>query len=123
MKLIQDEIKDIDFKPMDIPMENKKVETFKFENKRKKIKTIEDDRVYYGVLIEDSPVTISSIVLEDNNLVLECEIFGVDVFESSKSNFKIITLKITDYTDSMYAKIFLNDSEEFKEINRYFKSR
>ena len=32
LKLIQDEIKDIDFKPMDIPMENKKVETFKFEN-------------------------------------------------------------------------------------------
>ena len=121
LKLIQDEIKDIDFKPTDIPMENKKVETFKFENRRKKIKTIEDDRVYYGDLIEDSPVTISSIVLEDNNLVLECEIFGVDVFESSKSNFKIITLKITDYTDSMYAKIFLNDSEELKRLTGILK--
>ena len=44
-----------------------------------------------------------------------------------KTDFKIITLKLTDYTDSMYAKIFLNNEEELKRLlgilknNKWFK--
>ena len=88
----------------------------KFEPRRKKVKTVEDERVFYGELIEDDSISLSNIVSEDNDLTVECKIFGVDVFESSKTNFKIITLKITDYTDSMYAKVFLNDEEELKRL-------
>ena len=108
------EIKPI-IKPVSIPENNTRFE------RRKKITTIDDENVYYGNLIDGDCVTISSITSEDNNLIVECEIFGIEVFESSKSNFKIITLKITDYTDSMYAKIFLNDSEELERLTKILK--
>ena len=91
-------------------------DTPKYEARRKRIKTIDDERVIYGDLIDGEIIKLHNIISEDNDLNIECEIFGVDIFESSKSNFKIITLKITDYTDSMYAKIFLNDSEELNRL-------
>ena len=53
---------------------------------------------------------------EDNNVVVEAEIFGVDYFESSKTDFKIITLKITDYSDSIYCKVFVRDDDEYKRL-------
>ena len=38
-----------------------------------------------------------------------------DIIET-KTDLKIITLKLTDNTDSIYAKIFVNDEDEFKSI-------
>ena len=87
-----------------------------FEPRRKKVKTADLPEVYLGELIEGAPINIKNIVAEDNDLIIECLIFGVDVFESTKSNYKIITLKLTDYTDSIYAKIFTTDSEELKRL-------
>ena len=117
---IKEETNHVDIKPIIKP--NKVIEsTPKFE-RRKRIQTIEDDRVYYGNIIEGDITTISNIVSEENDLVIECEIFGLEVFESSKSNFKIITLKATDYTDSMYAKIFLNSAEELERLTKLLKN-
>ena len=98
------------------------LEPHKFE-RRKKITTVEDEKVYYGNIIGEETITnLSNIVSEENNLVVECKIFGVSVFESSTSNFKIITLKITDYTDSMYAKIFLTEAEELERLTKVLKN-
>ena len=117
---IKEETNHVDIKPIIKP--NKVIEsTPKFE-RRKRIQTIEDDRVYYGNIIEGDITTISNIVSEENDLIIECEIFGLEVFESSKSNFKIITLKVTDYTDSMYAKIFLNSAEELERLTKLLKN-
>ena len=44
-------------------------------------------------------------------------IFGIDLFEA-KSGYKIFTLKVTDFSDSMYVKIFTKDEEEFNQILR-----
>ena len=52
---------------------------------------------------------------EDNEIVIEAEVFGSEGFESSKSDFKIVTLKITDYTDSIYAKVFTRDKDEYEK--------
>ena len=41
------------------------------------------------------------------NINVEVKVFGKDLFESTKSSFKIITLKVTDYTDSFYCKNIL----------------
>ena len=117
---IKEETNHVDIKPIIKP--NKVIEsTPKFE-RRKRIQTVEDDRVYYGNIIEGDITTISNIVSEENDLVIECVIFGLEVFESSKSNFKIITLKVTDYTDSMYAKIFLNSAEELERLTKLLKN-
>ena len=115
VKQIEAETNNIDLSKLKVsntPINN---EFPKYE-RRKKIKTIDDDRVYYGNIIEGDFVKLKDIVGEENNLNVECEIFGIDVFESTKTNFKIITLKITDYTDSMYAKVFLTDSDELSRI-------
>ena len=47
---------------------------------------------------------------------VEVKLFGIDTFESPKSSLKIITLKITDYTDSFYTKIFFRVPDEFTEV-------
>ena len=56
---------------------------------------------------------ISNIFAEEDNVSIEAYVFGVDVFESSKSDFKILTLKLTDFNDSMYAKLFVKGDTDF----------
>ena len=63
----------------------------------------------------NSPITLMKNVNGPvNSCTFEASIFGVDLFESSKTNFKILTLKITDKTDSYIAKVFSNNSSEIK---------
>ncbi len=59
---------------------------------------------------------------EDNNITVAANVFGVDLFESSKTDFKIITLKITDYTDSIYCKVFVRDDEEYARLQKELKA-
>ena len=66
-------------------------------------------------------VTLKSIMGEDNNVVVEAKIFGIDLFESSKTDFKIITLKLTDNTDSIYCKVFAREKDEFTRLTKAFK--
>ncbi len=87
----------------------------KFKPRPKKYKTVEDERVVYGKLIEEDIREINSIVGEDVDIALEAEVFGIESFESTKTEFKIITLKITDYSSSIYAKLFTNNKEEFEK--------
>ena len=77
-----------------------------------------EDNVVIGNDISDLEVNreIRDMIVEDDNIVIECYIFGAEVFESSKSNFKILTLKISDNTDSIFCKIFSREDKEFNEI-------
>ena len=84
-------------------------------------KKSDDPNVITGRLI-DGPITnINNIISEVDNITVEGYVFGVDYFESSKSNFKIITLKITDYTDSMYCKIFAREEDEYNNLKKALK--
>jgi DNA polymerase-3 subunit alpha (Gram-positive type) len=65
---------------------------------------------------------IKDIIYEVENINIEAKIFGIDIFESAKSGFKIFTLKVTDYTDSMYAKIFTKDEDEFARLKDLLKT-
>ncbi|MBQ3021149.1 MAG: PolC-type DNA polymerase III [Bacilli bacterium] len=86
------------------------------------VKTEEVSPIILGEAIKGKVSTIDSIVGEDNNIVVEAFVFGLDIFESSKSNFKILTLKISDKTDSILAKVFSKDEDEFKNICKSIKS-
>ena len=81
-----------------------------------------DPNSILGRSIKDNPIRIKTLIGEDNNVVVEANIFGVDYFESSKTDFKIITLKITDYSDSIYCKVFVRDDDEYKRLQKELKS-
>lgn len=88
---------------------------------KKFVKEKKDENSIIGRNIKEEPIKIKSLLGEDNNVVVLGCVFGIDVFESSKSDFKIITLKITDYSDSIYCKVFIRDQEEFDRLCKEFK--
>ncbi len=91
------------------------------EKPERKTKTSDNPNVVLGRNINQDPTTITNVVGEDNNIILDVYVFGSDYFESSKTDFKIITLKITDYSDSMYCKVFVRDDEEYGRLKKELK--
>lgn len=81
-----------------------------------------DPNSVIGRGIKDDPIKIKTLIGEDNNVTVEAQVFGTDYFESSKTDFKIITLKITDFSDSIYCKVFVRDDEEYGRLCKEFKS-
>ena len=80
-----------------------------------------DPNSIMGRGIKEDPIKIKTIIGEAPNVVVEAKVFGVELFESPKTDFKIITLKITDFSDSMYCKVFVRDEEEYKTLCKELK--
>jgi len=93
--------------------------TTNFKTKYEK-KEVNEDTIK-GRVIKDAPVSIKSIVGEEDSITIDAEVFGVEEFEPASKEFKILTLKLTDYTDSIYAKMFSRDPEEFNNIKKNTK--
>ena len=91
------------------------------ESRKEIVLEKKENPIIMGEEIKTKVSTIDSIVGEDNNICIEAYVFGKEIFESSKSNFKILTLKISDKTDSILAKIFSKDEDEFKNICKKIK--
>ena len=102
------------------------------ENNENNVKTEPKEKKYHrepkdpnsvlGRGIKEEPIKIKTLIGEDNNVVVEGYVFGTDYFESSKTDFKIITLKITDYSDSIYCKVFVRDAEEYQRLCKELKT-
>ena len=113
--------------PKTIIKNNENKETVKEENKtenkqpfrREKKET--DPNCILGRSIKNTSIQIKSIIGEDNDITIEGYVFGADYFESPKTDFKIITLKITDYTDSIFTKVFVRDTEEYSRLVKALK--
>lgn len=110
-----------------------KVKERSLESKKPEKEEVKDNKVKYrkkekdpnsvmGLAIMDQAIPIKTIIGEDNNVTVEAQVFGVDYFESSKSDFKIITLKLTDYSDSIYCKVFVRDNEEYLRLCKELKA-
>ena len=111
------------------------VEEVKRPNFRKRIFKVDDERVVMGNVIENSAVTILKTVPVDINemgaleklknleeAIVEAKVFGIEVIESRKKpGFRIATLKITDNTDSIYAKAFIDGDENFASFAKNVK--
>ena len=101
-------------------------EEIKESIKKSRVKEIKIDEpvnnIIMGEEIKSKVTRIDNIIGEDNNVTVEAYVFGSEIFESSKSNFKILTLKISDKTDSMLAKVFSKDEDEFKTISKKIKN-
>ena len=105
---------------LEMPKE-KNFQQNKFQNKYPKKERVNDPDAILGRVIKDDTISIHDIVGEENNLTIEGYVFGTDIFESSKSNFKIITLKVTDYTDSIYCKVFVREDDDFAKLKKELK--
>ena len=80
-----------------------------------------DEGCILGKTIDSEPIKMSLLLGEDNDVTVEGYIFGTEYFESNKTNFKIITLKITDETDSIACKVFCNEDEEYARLCKALK--
>ena len=106
---------------VEVPVQEKKIVEEKKNDKpvyNRQTKKSDDPNVVLGRLVDGKITTINNIYSEEDNLIVDAYVFGIDFFESSKSDFKIITLKITDYTDSMYCKVFVRGDEEYKNLKK-----
>ena len=86
----------------------------------KRIETVEDPNVVLGRVIDTEIVRMDTIVGKTPLVTIEAEIFGFEVRET-KTDLRIFTLKVTDRTDSLYAKIFVNGEEETKRLSKLLK--
>ena len=97
------------------------VEMPKVMSKKNNIsETKTDEKKYFRPKKDTSVTKLKDIQFEIDNVTIEGMIFGIDMFES-KSGYKIITLKVTDNTDSIYVKMFTKDNEEYIRIKDLLK--
>lgn len=108
---IQNELENIE-----MPVKTKEAKTESAPKEKTYHKEAKDPNSIIGRGIKDEPLKIKTLLGEDNNVTVEGFVFGTDYFESAKTDFKIITLKITDYSDSIYCKVFVRDNDEYKRL-------
>ncbi len=92
------------------------------KNDTKEIVKEKESPIIYGEEPKGDITLIKDIITEEGNITVEAYVFGVEEFESSKSAFKILTFKISDNTDSIYAKFFTKDKDDFKNLSKKMKS-
>ena len=78
----------------------------------------DNESLVMGNVIDDKPIRIDEIATEKGNVVIEGYLYTEPEIRETRTDLKIITLKITDKTDSIYGKIFVNDDEEFNLIKK-----
>ncbi len=73
-----------------------------------------------GYAFDGESKSIGDLNYEGNNIIIEAKIFGIETKETPKIN--IITLKVTDYTDSIFVKVFERDNEAYKKLVKGLKT-
>ena len=63
-------------------------------------------KVIYGSAIKSKPVSLSGVSIEDGNVTVWGNIFGLDIRDTKDGKWKIINFNITDRTNSYAVKIF-----------------
>ncbi|MEG0994825.1 MAG: PHP domain-containing protein, partial [Bacilli bacterium] len=96
--------------------------SYKKDNAYRIPKNITEEGSVLGRIIEPQTIRpLKNLVVEEPVVVVEAYIFGIEGFESAKSSFKIITLKLTDETDSICCKIFSKDKTEYSQLMKELK--
>lgn len=97
-----------------IHQEEKKVSNA-FPRRRKK--NVDEKTIFGNLISEDEAVTkIKSIVGENADIIIEGKVFGTEEFVPQSKAFKILTLYVTDNTDSIYCKTFIRDDEVYDDV-------
>lgn len=78
--------------------------------------------VVFGINFKGKPITIKSILGPEASVVIDAYIFGIDIVAPKKSpDLRIVTLLLSDKTDSMYGKLFIRDLEALAELEKKLK--
>ncbi len=110
---IDDESTEIMSRPFVEPVEKPK--SFGFPRRRKK--EVDENTIFGNCIKDEEAITkISSLVGENSDIVIEAKIFGIEEFVPQSKAFKILTLKVSDNTDSIFCKIFVRDDEEYANL-------
>lgn len=89
---------------------------------RKLIVETDNPNVVIGRTIDVEHIThLNEIYSEISNVVIEATLYESPEAKATKTGLNIVTLKLTDYTDSIYAKIFVNESDELEIIKKQIK--
>lgn len=75
--------------------------------------------VIKGKEITSKPTPIRDLLYEEKDVTIEADVFGVEYKETPRTN--IVTLKVTDGTDSIYCKIFEGDAAEYARLQKELK--
>ena len=92
----------------------------KIENKEIIIAQNEDPSIILGTHVEGEITPIENILGATENIIVEAYVFGDDLLE--KDTINIMTLKISDNTSSILAKVFKKNKKEFALIKNGLKS-
>ncbi len=79
--------------------------------------TQKESSLIFGSEIKTKKTELKNIIAEMGDVTVEVFVFGSEIKETS-SGFNIITYKISDYTDSLIAKIFTKDKEIAKTLSK-----
>ena len=111
-------ITDIDFS-VSLNEELKKSIQEEIEKEKMETKVVEEKpkiegNIIVGKEINGEKTAINNIMGEQKGVILEAYVFGIDTLE--RENINIITLKISDKTNSLLAKIFKKDKKEYQAV-------
>lgn len=115
LETIQNELETIEI-PQNTAPKKEEVSAQPKQEKKQYRREAKDPNSIIGRGIKEEPIKIKTLIGEDNNVVIEGKVFGTDYFESAKTDFKIITLKVTDFSDSIYCKVFVRENDEYKRL-------
>ena len=92
----------------------------KIDNREIIIQKNENPNIILGSHTEGSVTPIDNILGARENIIVEAYVFGEDTLE--KDTINIMTLKISDNTNSILAKVFKKNKKEFAFIKNGLKS-
>ena len=81
---------------------------------KNKVSNKTENNIIIGEEIKSKVTPIKEIFAEESNVTVEALVFGIDYFESAKTTFKIITLKLNDKTDSIFCKLFVKEDKDYE---------
>lgn len=79
--------------------------------------------VIMGRVIDDNPIRLDTLATPGGMATIEGYLFADPDTRETKTGLHIISLKITDFTDSIYGTIFVNDEDEFHTILKKLKKK
>ena len=85
-----------------------------------KEKEVKVDTLIKGRNIKGEASSIKNLITNENNVIIIGEVFGVEG-RTTQSGWYIITIKITDYTDSIISNIFTKEEGEYNNLLKRVK--
>ena len=102
--------------------ENEKIKNEIKASKVVKVEEIKKEKktILLGKHIDGDITRIDDILGELTNVIVEAYVFGKEEKNTDRTN--IMTLKISDKSNSMLAKFFVREIDEFNDISSYLKN-